>query len=185
MDHLVFPMKLCATKDIFREHEVDLGEEVVVSGLFQHHFGAKRNIPIVRVGNLAALNEEKVATKSFGEIDAYLIEVRSIGGLSGSPVFLNLGTIRLVEGQVRHSAAKKPIIYLLGLIHGHFNAVPDELDERDDPDALYEAINAGIAIVVPIESILATIANTKPNKIKGGGPKRTLIGRPTTAGAFA
>jgi hypothetical protein len=32
---------------------------------------------------------EKVAA-SFGDADAYLVEARSIGGLSGSPVFIDL-----------------------------------------------------------------------------------------------
>ena len=163
MDQLVFPIQLGATKDTFKEHEVELGEEVIVSGLFQHHFGAKKNIPIIRVGNLAALNEEKVTIKGFGEIDAYLIEARSIGGLSGSPAFLNLGSIQLVGGQIKHAPHNRPVILLLGLIHGHFNARPDELDNVD-PDELYKAINAGIAIVVPVESILATIAQYEQGK---------------------
>jgi hypothetical protein len=147
-DHLVIPISMCATKDVFKRHEIDLGDEVIISGLFQHHFGTRRNIPIIRVGNLAALNEEKIATNSFGEIDAYLIEVRSIGGLSGSPAFLNLGTVRFIEGQVKH--ANKPIFLLLGLVHGHY-------DVSGNDESSSSAINAGIAIVVPVESILATV----------------------------
>jgi hypothetical protein len=153
-DHLVLPMSTCATKDVFKQHEVELGEEVIISGLFQHHFGTKKNIPIVRVGNLAALNDEKIVTRSFGEIDAYLIEARSIGGLSGSPAFLNLGAIRFVEGVLKQTHNKKPIILLLGLVHGHFD-MSDETSEGN--------INAGIAIVVPVESILATIAECEKN----------------------
>jgi hypothetical protein len=49
-------------------------------GLFSEHQGAERNIPIVRVGNIAAMPEEPVLTTSWGAIDAYLIEARSIGG---------------------------------------------------------------------------------------------------------
>ena len=80
-----------------------MGDEVFVVGLFRHRHGTQRNIPIVRVGNLAALTEEKVATNDFGLVDAYLIEARSIGGLSGSPVFLNLWVVRHVEKQVKHA----------------------------------------------------------------------------------
>jgi len=125
---------------------------VFISGLFRHHYGAKRNIPIVRVGNLAALNEERIVTKSFGEIDAYLIEARSIGGLSGSPVFLNLGIVRKVGGQVKHASGPGSIFYLLGLIHGHF----DENRQLGDAEA-NEAVNSGIAIVVPIASAMSVI----------------------------
>jgi hypothetical protein len=47
----------------FAEHEVALGDEVIISGLFRHHVGTKRNIPIIRVGNLSALDEEKITTR--------------------------------------------------------------------------------------------------------------------------
>jgi hypothetical protein len=70
-DHLVMPISLCATEKVFLENEVELGEEVFVSGLFRHHYGNRKNIPIIRVGNLAALSDEKITTKSFGEIEGY------------------------------------------------------------------------------------------------------------------
>ena len=150
-DHLVVPLSLAATKQIFDRHDVELGDEVFISGLFRHHYGYKRNIPIVRIGNLAALKDERVSTKSFGEIEAYLIEARSTGGLSGSPVFLNLGSVRQIEGEVKFAASKGPIVFLLGLIHGHF------LVEPNVPGVATEATNAGIAIVVPVESIILVI----------------------------
>jgi hypothetical protein len=58
-------------------------------GLFKSHYGEQRNIPIIRIGNIAALPEEPVQTHYCGPTDAYLVEVRSIAGLSGSPVFKN------------------------------------------------------------------------------------------------
>lgn len=48
---------------------------------------SRGKIPIVRVGNRASYPEQHVHTLDFGEMDAYLIEARSIGGLSGSPAF--------------------------------------------------------------------------------------------------
>lgn len=114
-DHLVLPYSLCMTDDRMAENEVGLGDEVFITGLFRHHHGTRKNIPIVRVGNLACLTEEKVETNDFGLMDAFLIEARSIGGLSGSPVFLNLGVSRMIGGQLKH-AQSEPIFYLLGLI---------------------------------------------------------------------
>lgn len=152
-DHLVIPMKMSATKKIFSDHEVELGDEVFISGLFKHHFGTKRNIPIVRTGNLAALTEEKVTTKTHGDIDAYLVEARSIGGISGSPVFLNLGFVRHIGGEVKHVTGARTLIFLLGLVHGHFEENGEEL-------------NAGIAIVVPIESIHSCISDYEKSQKK-------------------
>ena len=106
LDHLAIPHSLCATDQTLKDQQVGLGDEVFVVGLLRHHSGDRKNIPIVRVGNLAAMTEEKVVTRSFGPMDAYLIEARSIGGLSGSAVFLNLGVVRYVTAASRLPAQR-------------------------------------------------------------------------------
>ena len=108
-DHLVFPMELFLTEEIIKENEIGLGDEVVISGLFKYHFGDKRNIPIVRTGNIAGFHEEKIPTKNFGLMDAHLIECRSISGLSGSPVFVNIGMIRRVNDLPKIMNGKPPL----------------------------------------------------------------------------
>lgn len=163
-DHLVAPDVMCATDEAMAANEVALGDEVFVVGLFRHHHGASKNIPIVRVGNLAALAEEKVVTRDFGPMDAYLVEARSIGGLSGSPVFLNLGVVRYVGNQVKH-AEKGPIHLLLGLIHGHFDTRTVEIDDAavDTQDEItVERVNTGIAIVAPIQKVLEVVKTHSP-----------------------
>ena len=153
-DHLVWPYRLCGTEHLLKINEVGLGDEVFITGLFSNHHGKRRNIPIVRVGNIACFAEEKVYTKSFGAIDAHLIEARSTGGLSGSPVILNLGNIRMNNGVVKTSA--QPILLLFGLIHGHYDSSfdsvkPSEVDMLETVTS--ERINTGIAIVVPFHKI--------------------------------
>lgn len=154
-DHVVLPLSLCATEEVLLQQEVGLGDEVFITGLFRHYHGSRRNIPIVRVGNVACLIEEKIQTKEFGEIDAYLIEARSIGGLSGSPVFLNLGVVRRVQGQVKFSQGG-PVFFLFGLVHGHYDVSAAGIDNShtDGVDPLTpERVNTGIAIVVPFQRI--------------------------------
>jgi hypothetical protein len=158
-DHLIISTAMCVTPDVMRKHEVSLGDELFIIGLFRHHYGLRKNIPIVRVGNLAATTEEKVSTKSFGLVDAYLIEARSIGGLSGSPVFLNLGVVRYIEKEVRNSNSG-PIFYLLGLVHGHYDVANTAVDHGNqvlDGGLGVDQINTGIAIVVPIEKVVEVI----------------------------
>lgn len=94
--------------------------------------------------------EEKVATRKFGEIDAYLVEARSIGGLSGSPVFVMLGPHSRVDGNA--CFVNRATIGLLGLMHGHFD-LPEPLEDAVRDDFSQESVNVGIAIVVPAERI--------------------------------
>lgn len=164
VDQLVLPLGFGATPEQMAANEVDLGDEVFISGLFIHHYGARRNIPIVRVGNLAALDEEPVSTKR-GPIQAYLVEARSIGGLSGSPVFLNLGHTRVIGG-VLQSVSGGPTCLLLGLIHGHYEADSQEalLVQDVKEDTMRASINAGIAIVVPFARIKEVVEHAmRPN----------------------
>ena len=143
-DHLVLGYSLCITDEVMKENEVGLGDEVFITGLFRHHHGSRRNIPIVRVGNIACMGEEQVVTR-LGPMDAMLVEARSIGGLSGSPVFLNLGVSRMIDRQLKQAKQGKPIFYLVGLIHGHYDMQS------------VERVNTGIAIVVPFHSIRTVI----------------------------
>jgi len=69
-DHLVFPYSLCITDERMKENEVGLGDEVFITGMFRHHHGTRKNIPIIRVGNIACMTEEKFNTKAFGKMDA-------------------------------------------------------------------------------------------------------------------
>jgi hypothetical protein len=143
----------------------ELGEEIAIIGLFRSHYGVERNIPIVRSGHIAAFPEEPVNTRYCGHIDAYLIEAMSIGGLSGSPVFLVIPPVRLakVESQEPGLNSREttfthgPAIFLLGLVHGHFDIQNLNDDIATEDDAASGGIHAGIGVVVPVEKILETI----------------------------
>ncbi|MCK4470418.1 MAG: hypothetical protein KAW49_01390, partial [Anaerolineae bacterium] len=42
------------------------GDEVFIVGLFAHLAGSARNMPIVRMGNVAMMDEEPVYSRDFG-----------------------------------------------------------------------------------------------------------------------
>jgi hypothetical protein len=94
--------------------------------------------------------KDKIPTKSFGPMEAYLAEGRSIGGLSGSPVFvrntLNMES-RTTKGTVAHLSGLGAF-HLIGLMHGHWD-VPSSFS----PDERAEAVNMGVSIVVPAKKI--------------------------------
>jgi|AntRauTorckE6833_2_1112554.scaffolds.fasta_scaffold42023_1 hypothetical protein len=169
VDHQALPISGFMNSELMAQHEISLGDEVFMAGLFRHHVGQGKNIPIIRTGNLAALDDEKVATRHFGDMDAFLIESRSIGGLSGSPVFLNLGFVRSIEGQVKFYNARDPMFFMLGLIHGHYDIKEDQVDDGETLSS--QQINTGIAIVTPYYSLLKVMEAFEREKVDHLTPK--------------
>jgi hypothetical protein len=143
------------------ENQISVGDEVFLTGLFYNHYGKERNIPIVRLGNISAMPEEKILTK-FGFMDAYLVEARSIGGMSGSPVFVHQSifeTMKKGEMLVGTGNERGSTFYLLGLMHGHFDVdlLTEDSADMDAKNKANQAINMGIAIVVPADKILEVL----------------------------
>jgi len=163
-DHLYLATNMLLTSERVEKYEIGIGDDVVISGLFARQYGLKINIPIVRIGNIAAMPEERVEVSGFGLIDAYLIEARSIGGISGSPVFVNLGLHRFMKGQFMKTV-QGPIFYLLGLVHGHWDALPSSYDAITEDAFSAEKVNMGIAIVVPASKILEVINQPAVKKL--------------------
>lgn len=173
-DHLLYPISLVVTPEIISKEQIGLGTEVFLVGLFAHHSGQKKNIPIVRVGNISAMPEELVETR-LGKIDAYLVEARSIGGLSGSPVFANLGLVRVHEGQLKFTSGG-PIFYLLGLMHGHWDVGISELDEAVVDTTGVQRVNMGIGIVVPVAKIIEVIRQPRIAEAEASHEEELLRG---------
>jgi len=124
--------------------------------LFSKFHGKIKNIPIIRVGNIAMMPEEKIFVgNDLGEIEAYLVESRSIGGLSGSPVFVYLGNMRPKNGTWNLGGDQK-LFYLLGLMHGHWDIEEDKIDIVVE-DKVKDELNTGIAVVVPASKILEVL----------------------------
>jgi hypothetical protein len=136
------------------DYGIGLGDEIFVVGLFTRYFGSSKIIPIVRTGNIAMMPTDKVPVKHFGEIDAYLAESRSIGGLSGSPVFVR-ATIHLptetTEGEPAVISGLGST-HFLGLMHGHWE-LPLDISNVEQA----EAVNMGISIIIPAKKILEVL----------------------------
>jgi hypothetical protein len=121
-----------ATDEVIDREGIGLGDEIFMVGLFRNHVGNDRNEPIVRVGNIAALPTDRIRLKfPYGESRAILVEARSLGGLSGSPLFVHMGFSRWREGQGIVMQAQGPMpFYFLGVMHGHWTI------QRAESDAL-------------------------------------------------
>jgi hypothetical protein len=173
-DHMFLHRELVLTPDIARTKNIGVGDEIFITGLFANYAGDRRNVPIVRVGNLATFPEERINVRKLGVIDAYLIEAWSIGGLSGSPVFYHshgspgsayrpfashsLSPIATPERGTHDDAKVEQSFYLMGIVHGHYVKEENALDAlRND----IEKLNTGIAIVVPIAKVLEFVDATR------------------------
>lgn len=147
------------TDEVSEAETVGVGDDLFLTGLFVNHHGKERNAPIVRVGNIAAMPGEPVATK-LGPMEAYLVEARSVGGLSGSPVFLSLGAYRLgSDGNARLRSGA--LWHLLGVMHGHWRIPGGGTDAVVDDGLSEEYVNMGIAIVTPITKVVGLLDDLK------------------------
>lgn len=146
-----------------------LGREAVMIGRFIGHDGKETNIPALRFGNVSALPVEPIEHQRFGiKQESFIVEMRSLSGFSGSPVFIlpdpwkqmRVDPIRtkLVEWKASLDSPYKPNpimdvrnMTLLGVNWCHLDSPPQRIVNRDgEPvEDLYTRLNSGMAGVVP------------------------------------
>lgn len=140
-----------ATNEVVREKNIGAGDDVFISGLLVHHPGVTRNLPIVRLGAIAAMPEDPVGLSTGADV-VTLVEVHSIGGLSGSPVFVHLSYLRdMPKGILMgtgSTAGSGGISLLHGVMHGFYPVGKTDPDNVSGGD---ENLNTGIAVVVRID----------------------------------
>jgi hypothetical protein len=138
------------------KHQFGVGEEVCVTGLFSAAPGTNRNQPIARFGHLVAVYSE-VKSKIFpSPIRAHLAEIHSIGGLSGSPVFVKIQFDDTYHNKEHPRTISDPYWMLAGIVHGHFDVAEDGINDRER-HVKKNYINTGIAVVVPAINVLETL----------------------------
>jgi hypothetical protein len=143
--------------DYFKKAMIGLGSEIAIIGLFRSHYGKNHNVPIVRVGNIAAMPGEPIHTEYSGYIDAYLVEARSIAGLSGSPVLAIPDSALALAEMMGKRRTDIQGTALLGLMHGHFDVRNLNEDVVSDSDIPERGIHTGIGVVVPAEKFVETL----------------------------
>lgn len=141
LDFLALNPNMFVTEQLRQERSIGPGDEVFITGLFYYHTGNSKNIAIIRTGHIAMVPGERIQTSKYGAMEAYLIESRSIGGISGSPVFVFSRTRERID------------FFLLGLIHGHWES-ESVVDIVELDSAEKRGVNTGIAIVTPATKIL-------------------------------
>jgi hypothetical protein len=170
LDLFTVHLDFFADEQKIEEMHIGAGDEVFITGLFTKVTKTSRNVPIVRIGNLAMMPGEKIPFKDGKLFDAYLIESRSIGGLSGSPVFVRQ-TIKMqgftASGRFYDSSHKplpiNEVVYVDGL--GRILFLGSVIGHWDQPTGLsipeQEAVNMGISPIVPAQKIMEIITQSE------------------------
>lgn len=157
------PLAMFATPPAIAKCNIGVGDEVFFPTLFTKMTGRHRNFPILRDGKIALMPSEKVPGIKIGQAkscdaDAYLIEARSVGGISGAPVFVretvNLSVVTTDGRQMQVPLSGSYL--LLGLMHGHWDVDETQINEPFIRSVTREerlGVNVGIAVVVPAQKI--------------------------------
>lgn len=163
-----------ATPELLAELDIGIGDQVYSTGLFTPAPGTARNVPILRYGNIAMMPGEQIQT-DLGFADVYLIEARSLGGVSGAPVFVR-PTIdfRIADrkGQGRDAFAAGLGFALLGVMHGHWDIKESEMNKAFFDHDRRRGVNMGIAIVTPAIKIIETINQTELLEMRREGERQ-------------
>jgi hypothetical protein len=146
-------LDMVATPEKIQSLGIGIGDAIFSVGLFARYRETIRNWPIVRTGSIAMMPTEKVPIEIEDgkkvDADIYLIEARSVGGISGSPVFVR------PTSQAWLATLSREFL-ILGLMQGHWDLkyYQDLLPTVDGDGSSGKGVNTGIAYVVPAYRIL-------------------------------
>jgi hypothetical protein len=171
LDLQPIPAAMFISEATIKSKNIGVGDEVFVAGLFTNAQGTSKQLPIIRIGNVAMMPEEKIFFPTEDKPDQWLyvnlLEARSIGGLSGSPVFIRetvrfdtfsrggrmrVATTREESGEPTEMAGLGRF-HFFGSMVGHWQIpLPAEFSRTQ-----LEAVNMGIAPMVPAHKILEVL----------------------------
>jgi hypothetical protein len=154
-----------ADADFIRDKDVDVGVGVFFIGLFATSRKGALALPVTRFGQISLMRDEKLPVDRgdgvIDMVDAYLVEMRSWSGSSGSPAFVHFGmghgrSYQRTNDPENLGGFLPGFGRLLGLVSAHFN-IPASIGEGLGVDfgggieELTVASNTGMAVVTPAE----------------------------------
>jgi hypothetical protein len=150
--------EVAATQTRLNELNAGVGDEVVMIGRFVAHDGRVRNAALARFGNIAMMPGEPVTDGRGMKVEAFLVEMRSLSGFSGSPAFIYMGP-GTYRGDGRMMPFYSETIGLIGIDTGHKTMKLPIRDAGGAPTALTADQNTGVAIVAPVWKIGEALAD--------------------------
>jgi hypothetical protein len=149
---------VAATQAGLSDLNAGIGDEVVMIGRFVAHDGRVRNAALARFGNIAMMPGEPVIDGRGMKVEAFLVEMRSLSGFSGSPAFVYMGP-GTYRGDGRMMPFYSETIGLIGIDTGHKTMKLPIRDAGGAATDLTADQNTGIAIVAPVWKIGEALAD--------------------------
>lgn len=152
------------TQDIIKVHDIGMGDEAFMVGLFVDHPGKEQNVPLARFGNLSRLAsaQSPVEQPNDQARPSHLVDMRSRGGFSGSPVFVYrtpFTDLKFVDGEARSKPIDPTDLFMM-LLGVHCAQFPEEAKIKlaeSTPDNIKEGdvlkIPSSLTVVVPASEI--------------------------------
>jgi len=163
------------------------GDDVHLVGRFINHEGKEKNLPSVRHGTVAQVPLEPVNLAGIPPQDAFLVEVRSISGFSGSPI-MTVIPIQRVSEKLRAQAGPTNTVaqFLLGVDCAHLRNCEwiEEYDQKtgeSKPTDFYVATDTGMAVVIPAWKLNELLQHCEEAEMKRRADTEPR-GRPKLAG---
>lgn len=164
------------TKAWYEALDVGPGDECITVGRFIGHDGRGRNYPTARFGQIAQGPNEPV--KISGKMqECFLVESRSIGGTSGSPVYLHLDPVyyrpsingkTAPDGTVLGQGHFPSMRWLLGICFAMTPIWQRVCDAQrvELQSGLKVQLNTGMMGVVPSWHLLELMEGTHTEKVR-------------------
>ncbi len=146
-DIRAIPISMFVTDAQLKSDAVAEGDNLYFIGLMAQYYGSKHNYPVVRRGTLALMTDEDIATPT-GVQKAFLAELQSWPGNSGSPVFLSLGGL---WGNTFRSESFSLLGLVLGVYRNEITA--PVVGEDKEIFKAGDELPTGVSFVVPASRI--------------------------------
>lgn len=136
------------TRERAVEWDLGPGDDTFLVGRFIHRDGGQTNVPTVRFGHIAQMPSPVEDPDSGRQNESFLIETRSIGGYSGSPVLVHKQpfdwrpTLKDVDTKYWGPA-------LLGVDWGHSAQTEFVHDGGGRETQMYIHANTGLTMAIP------------------------------------
>lgn len=159
------PVECLVSKAFVGKHGIGVGDDILMVGRFVNREGKQRNSPTARFGHIAQMMGDSlsvdIAGKEHVQEDAILGEVRSIGGYSGSPVFVIPNTAVQRPGEPLPTDRG----ILLGIDFCHIRSWVKARDQHmREVDHFLVPQNTGMAGIIPAWKLEELLRSDKVKK---------------------